>query len=32
MKVGLIGLGGIGKPIAINNARSEIELTVTDLR
>ena len=32
MKVGFIGLGGIGKPMAINVARSEHELTVTDLR
>ena len=32
MKVGFIGLGGIGKPMAINIAKSEFELTVTDLR
>ncbi len=32
MKVGFIGLGGIGKPMAINIARSGLELTVTDLR
>jgi len=32
MKVGFIGLGGIGKPMAINIARSGFELTVTDLR
>ena len=32
MKIGFIGLGGIGKPMAINIARSGFELTVTDLR
>ena len=32
MKVGFIGLGGIGKPMAINIAKSDFELTVTDLR
>ena len=32
MKVGFIGLGGIGKPMAINVARSEYDLTVHDLR
>jgi len=32
MKVGFIGLGGIGKPMAINIAKSGFELTVTDLR
>tara|TARA_B100000745_G_scaffold145626_1_gene95279 strand:+ start:4072 stop:5007 length:936 start_codon:yes stop_codon:yes gene_type:complete len=32
MKVGFIGLGGIGKPIAINIAKSGFDLTVTDLR
>ena len=32
MKVGFIGLGGIGKPMAINIAKSRFELTVTDLR
>ena len=32
MKVGFIGLGGIGKPMAVNIAKSEFELTVTDLR
>ena len=32
MKIGFIGLGGIGKPMAINIARSGYELTVTDLR
>ena len=32
MKVGFIGLGGIGKPMAINIAKSGFDLTVTDLR
>tara|TARA_Y100001960_G_scaffold128569_1_gene136943 strand:+ start:1033 stop:1956 length:924 start_codon:yes stop_codon:yes gene_type:complete len=32
MKVGFIGLGGIGKPMAINIARSGFDLSVTDLR
>ena len=32
MKVGFIGLGGIGKPMAINVARAGFELTVCDLR
>ena len=32
MKVGFIGLGGIGKPIAINIAKSGFDLMVTDLR
>ena len=32
MKVGFIGLGGIGKPMAINIAKSDFDLTVTDLR
>ena len=32
MKIGFIGLGGIGKPMAINIAKSGFELTVTDLR
>ena len=32
MKIGFIGLGGIGKPMAINIARSGFELTVTDIR
>ena len=32
MKVGFIGLGGIGKPMAINVAKSGFDLTVTDLR
>ena len=32
MKVGFIGLGGIGKPMAINIAKSNFALTVTDLR
>jgi len=31
MKVGFIGLGGIGKPMAINIAKSGFDLTVTDL-
>ena len=31
-KVGFIGLGGIGKPMAVNIAKSGFELTVTDLR
>ena len=32
MKIGFIGLGGIGKPMAINIAKSGFDLTVTDLR
>lgn len=32
MKVGFIGLGGIGKPMAINVAKAGFELTVHDLR
>ena len=32
MKVGFIGLGGIGKPMAINIAKSGFDFTVTDLR
>ena len=32
MKVGFIGLGGMGKPMAINIAKSGFDLTVTDLR
>ncbi|MDE0036904.1 MAG: NAD(P)-dependent oxidoreductase [Gammaproteobacteria bacterium] len=32
MKVGFIGLGGIGKPMAISVARAGFELTVNDLR
>ena len=32
MKAGFIGLGGIGKPMAMNVARAGFELTVTDLR
>ena len=32
MKVGFIGLGGIGKPMAISIARAGFELTVNDLR
>ena len=32
MKVGFIGLGGIGKPMAVNVARAGFELTVHDLR
>ncbi len=32
MRVGFIGLGGIGKPMAINVARAGFELTVHDLR
>ena len=32
MKVGFIGRGGIGKPMAINIAKSGFDLTVTDLR
>ena len=32
MKVGFIGFGGIGKPMAINIARSGFDLSVTDLR
>ena len=32
MKVGFIGLGGIGKPMAINVAKAGFELTVNDLR
>jgi len=32
MRVGFIGLGGIGKPMAINIARSGFDLSVTDLR
>ena len=32
MKVGFIGLGGIGKPMAINIAKSGFDLTVTHLR
>lgn len=32
LKVGFIGLGGIGKPMAVNVAKSGFELTVTDLR
>ena len=32
MKVGFIGLGGVGKPMAINIAKSGFDLTVTDLR
>ena len=32
MKVGFIGLGGIGKPMAIGVARAGFELTVNDLR
>lgn len=32
MKIGFIGLGGIGKPMALNVARAGFELTVCDLR
>lgn len=32
MRVGFIGLGGIGKPMAINVAKAGFELTVHDLR
>ena len=32
LRVGFIGLGGIGKPMAINVARAGFELTVHDLR
>ena len=32
MKVGFIGLGGIGKPMAINIVKSGFDLTVADLR
>ncbi len=32
MKIGFIGLGGIGKPMAINIAKAGFDLTVTDLR
>ena len=32
MKVGFIGLGGIGTPMAINIAKAGFDLTVTDLR
>ena len=32
MKVGFIGLGGIGKHMAINIAKADFDLTVTDLR
>ena len=32
MKIGFIGLGGIGKPMALNVARAGFELTVHDLR
>ena len=32
MKVGFIGLGGIGKPMAVNIVKSGLELTVADLR
>ena len=32
MKAGFIGLGGIGKPMAIHVAKSGFDLTVTDLR
>ena len=32
MKVGFIGLGGIGKPMAINVARAGFDLIVNDLR
>ena len=32
MKIGFIGLGGIGKPMAINIAKSGFDLTITDLR
>ena len=32
MKVGFIGLGGIGKPMAMNVAKAGFDLTVTDLR
>lgn len=32
MKVGFIGLGGIGKPMAINVVRAGFDLTVFDLR
>ena len=31
MKIGFIGLGGLGKPMAINIAKSGFDLTVADL-